>query len=322
MTTAYPLPVTAGMSLSFWTWYNIEQYYDYAFVEVSKDGRKFDILDSYTSSSGTWVNKQYDLSPYVGSSIYIRFRYTTDEMTQNEGFYVDDITTIPRFTTITTLSSSLPTTYYRITGKPEGDYYYRVKGHNGARGWGDFSILKFIHVEPPGPDPTQSFVTLTNENMPHLVTCPAGDGPTYQHVKVTVKNAGGQPLPGIPASAITFTLGNADASWYGTLSCTFTSVDLQTNANGEIRFTTKGDTSIYGNITIQATVMGIPLNDIDTLPCKTIDYDTNGVVSLSDFVIFGQDYGKSGWRSDFSGDGLVSLGDFVTFGQHYGHHAP
>jgi hypothetical protein len=171
-----------------------------------------------------------------------------------------------------------------------------------------------------GIDPSQSFVILTNENLPHLITCPVGDAPLYQNLKVTCKDGSGTPMPGIPASAFTFTLGNGGATWYGTLSCTFTPVDTQTDANGEIRFTIKGDTSIVGNMTIQATVQGVPLNDIDTLPCKSVDYDTNGVVGLGDFVIFGGDYGKAGWRSDFSGDGLVSLSDFVTFGGHYGHH--
>jgi hypothetical protein len=144
----------------------------------------------------------------------------------------------------------------------------------------------------------------------------------YKHVKVTVKDTGGNPRGDIPANEFTFTLGNAGASWYGTLSCTFIPVDPVTDANGEIRFEMKGDTSIIGNITIQATVQSIPLNDIDTLPCKSGDYDTNGGSSLGDFVTFASDYGKAGWRSDFSGDGLVSLGDFVSFAGHYGHIHP
>jgi hypothetical protein len=42
---------------------------------------------------------------------------------------------------------------------------------------------------------------------------------------------------------------------------------------------------------------------------------------VGDFVIFGQDYGRESWRSDFTGDGFVGLGDFVMFGGHYGHYA-
>ena len=318
MTSVYPLLVTEGMWLSFWCWYNIEENWDCAFVEVSTNGRTFDVLGKFTGSSG-WALKEYDLSAYAGKSLFIRFRYTTDSGTTGEGFYVDDITPVPHFFTVTTLSSSIPTHYFMMTGKPEGDYYYRVKGHNSARGWGDFSTLGFIHVELIGPSPEFSFVTLTDENTPHLITCPAGDGPTYEHIKITVRDNVGDPLPGIAADEFDFTLDSVDASWYGTLGCTFTPVDTQTNANGEIRFTIKGDTSIYGNITIRATVQTIPLNDVDTLPCKSFDYDTNGAVSLSDFTIFGGDYGTTRWRSDFTGDGAVALGDFSMFGQHYGH---
>jgi parallel beta-helix repeat protein len=183
-------------------------------------------------------------------------------------------------------------------------------------------IMSFIIGKQPEIDSDQSFVTLTNENMPHLVTCPAGDGPIYQHAKVTCKDVNGNLLPGIPADAFIFVLGNIDATWYNTLSCTFIPVDPVTDANGEIRFEMKGDTSIVGNITIQATVQGVPLNDIDILTCKSPDYFTDGAVILGDFVVFGQDYGRIRWRSDFTGDGgLVGLGDFVMFAQHYGHHS-
>jgi hypothetical protein len=169
-------------------------------------------------------------------------------------------------------------------------------------------------------DPSQSSVTLSPGT---LVTCPAGDGPVYTYLTVTVKNAGGAPLPGIPSAAFTFTVNptSLGTHWYGALSVTFTAVDPVTDANGQIRFSIRGGTSIYGNITIRVTVQSIPLNDVDTLPSKTPDYDTNGQVALGDFVIFGQDYGRVRWRSDFTDDGLVSLGDFVIFGQHYGHHA-
>jgi len=41
---------------------------------------------------------------------------------------VDDITPIADVDTVTTLSSTITTPYYDITGKTNGTYYYRVKG--------------------------------------------------------------------------------------------------------------------------------------------------------------------------------------------------
>ena len=147
MTTNDPLPVSFGTQLSFWCWYDIEDNWDYAMVEVSRDGRLYDVLDTFTGYSSGWQQKTYDLSIYAGESVFIRFRYTTDSNTQEEGFYVDDISPIADFGTVTTLSSSIIEHYYEISGNPEGDYYYQVKGHNVERGWGDFSTLEMIHVE-------------------------------------------------------------------------------------------------------------------------------------------------------------------------------
>jgi len=62
-----------------------------AFVEVSTNGRSYNLLVSFTGSSNNWEQKQYSLDDYAGESIFIRFRYITDQNTLEEGFYVDDI---------------------------------------------------------------------------------------------------------------------------------------------------------------------------------------------------------------------------------------
>lgn len=50
------------------------------------------------------------------------------------------------------------------------------------------------------------------------------------------------------------------------------------------------------------------------------DLDGDGVVGLSDFTIFRQNYGTAGTdlAGDFNGDGSVSLADFLIFRQNYG----
>ncbi len=160
MTTVNPIPITTGMKLSFWCWYNTENNYDDAFVEVSTDGRFYKILDIFTGSSGSWQYKEYDLGNYSGESLFIRLRYTTDSGTLQEGFYVDDITPVADIATVTTLSSTITNDYYDITGKTNGTYYYRVKGHNSVRGWCDFSTLEKILVSV-GEDLTPPVTTCT-----------------------------------------------------------------------------------------------------------------------------------------------------------------
>ena len=146
MTTVTPIPITDSMKLSFWCWYAIELNYDCAFVEISRDGRDYLILDKFTGSSENWLYKEYDLSAYADESIFIRFRYTTDSYTVHEGFYVDDINPVANFGSTITLSDTITTTSYEINNKPLGTYYYKVRGHNPTWGWGDFSTIKKIIV--------------------------------------------------------------------------------------------------------------------------------------------------------------------------------
>jgi len=76
MSTIEPIKVNRGTDLSFWCWYEIDNW-DYAFVEVSRDARIYDIIDSFTGISKGWIYKTYSLKNYEDESIFIRFRYTT-----------------------------------------------------------------------------------------------------------------------------------------------------------------------------------------------------------------------------------------------------
>ena len=153
MRTTYPVPITKGMELSFCCWYDITKW-DCAFVEVSKDGRCYDFIDSFSGSSSIWVYKNYSLDNYSDESIFIRFRYTTDLIPHpsESGFYVDDIMPIADFGTETTLSDSITSNQYNINGRSTGVYFYRVRGFNNERGWGDFSTLEGIYVGTTPPN--------------------------------------------------------------------------------------------------------------------------------------------------------------------------
>jgi len=182
MRTDKPIPVTDEMVLSFWCWYNIESY-DRAFVEVSRDGRFYDIISSLSGSSSDWEYKTYSLEDYVNESIFIRFRYTTHDSTPAEGFYVDDIMPVADYGTISTIPNSLINTDYSIINKPHGAYYYRVRGHNTERGWGDFSTLESIYVDKPPNKPTMDGPTSgyahIEYNYTAITTDPDGDNISY-----------------------------------------------------------------------------------------------------------------------------------------------
>jgi hypothetical protein len=154
MTTVYSMPISYDTSISFWCKFDIEEYYDMAFFEVSRDGRFYDVIDTFTGTSDDWLFKSYRLDEYKDESIFIRFRYSTDENTHGDGFFVDDIMPIPKFGKITVLSDFETDDSFEILGKDDGIYFYRVRGFNSEYGWGDFSTINRIVVgyefnEPP-----------------------------------------------------------------------------------------------------------------------------------------------------------------------------
>jgi len=100
-------------TLTFWTWYDLEEDWDYAYVEVSADeGQTWEILTTpsgtgtnpngnsfgwaYTGRSGgegtaEWIREQVDLSSYAGQEIIVRFEYITDDAVTRPGFVLDDV---------------------------------------------------------------------------------------------------------------------------------------------------------------------------------------------------------------------------------------
>jgi hypothetical protein len=112
-TTALPVTLGSNAKLSFWTFYEIEQYWDFGFVQVSTDGGMHwkslsnahttsqadpsaittvvANLPGFTGHSNGWVQESFDLSAYAGQEVLLRFLYITDWATVEGGFYVDDL---------------------------------------------------------------------------------------------------------------------------------------------------------------------------------------------------------------------------------------
>jgi immune inhibitor A len=102
-----------AIELVYWTWYDIEEGWDYLYLEVSEDeGETWAILETpsgteedqsgnsygwaYTGYSGggaapEWIEERIDLSGYVGKEIQIRFEYITDAAVNGDGLLLDDI---------------------------------------------------------------------------------------------------------------------------------------------------------------------------------------------------------------------------------------
>ncbi len=145
--TKDPYPVNPGDSLRYWIWYNTESNYDVTVAEVSLEGKEwFQLHDRLTGNSSGWIRKSFSLQPWAGKSVFIRFRYMTDDGTTNSGVYVDDVWPVPSFSNRTVISNSITDTLYQVTGRVPGRYYYRVRGYNAAWGWGDQGPLEDVVV--------------------------------------------------------------------------------------------------------------------------------------------------------------------------------
>ena len=108
LTGVFDLSQVPRATLSFRTWYAIEDLWDYAYVEASRDGGEtWDILEGarsstakprglrfgpgYTGHSGGWLEDSVDLTPYAGQEVAVRFEYVTDKRTFDDGICLDDM---------------------------------------------------------------------------------------------------------------------------------------------------------------------------------------------------------------------------------------
>jgi immune inhibitor A len=112
LTKTFDLSASSGpISLSYWTWFDIENGWDYVYLEASTDGVNWQILTTpsgtsnnpqgnsygwgYTGVSGgssfpVWLHETLDLSQFAGKNLSLRFEYITDSNTTGEGFLLDD----------------------------------------------------------------------------------------------------------------------------------------------------------------------------------------------------------------------------------------
>jgi hypothetical protein len=172
ISTKDPYPVQSGDSLKYWIWYNTENRYDVTVAEVSLEGKEWiQLHDRFTGNSSGWQYKAYPLEPWVGKSVFIRFRYMTDDGTTGQGVYIDDVWPVPEFANHTVIEDSITDTLYNVTAESVGTYYYRVRGHNATWGWNDQGPLEDIVVTglTGTQEPTGKVVTSVFEVGPNPV---------------------------------------------------------------------------------------------------------------------------------------------------------
>jgi hypothetical protein len=159
VTTVNSISVEPGDSLKMWCWYDIEEDWDYAYVEISTDGgyyffsipgnittdydpNGFNFGNGITGSSYGWVEGRFDLGDYLGRKILVRLRYITDGLGSLEGFYADDISPFERYESSVSLSAAIADTFFWIQDQPQGTYFYKVRAKDAQDQWSLWSNVE------------------------------------------------------------------------------------------------------------------------------------------------------------------------------------
>jgi immune inhibitor A len=95
------------ITLRYWTWYDIENDYDYLYLIASEDGVQWKIINTpscttsnstganygcgYSGKSNGWIQETVDLSQFAGKKVILQFEYITDMAVNGEGFLLDDV---------------------------------------------------------------------------------------------------------------------------------------------------------------------------------------------------------------------------------------
>jgi len=111
LTRTFDFTDQAGpLTLTYWTWYDLEVDYDYLYLTASVDGEDWQILITpsgtpddpsgnsygwaYNGASGAgpkWIQESVDISQFAGKELQLRFEYVTDAAVNGEGLLLDDV---------------------------------------------------------------------------------------------------------------------------------------------------------------------------------------------------------------------------------------
>ncbi|QKE75115.1 M6 family metalloprotease domain-containing protein [Arthrobacter citreus] len=158
LVTNVDLTGKSSASLTFDAWYDMEEQWDFAFVQVSTDNgatwkslgnehTRNDVVSNgyptiissmpgFSGKSNGWEAQSFDLSAYKGQKIQLRLRSATDWGTSNVGFFADNIKVVADGATIIDDGAENATSPFTLKGFSKFDgnkysnHYYLLEWRN------------------------------------------------------------------------------------------------------------------------------------------------------------------------------------------------
>ena len=132
----------SSATLRYQLWYEVEENWDYGYVQVSLDqGQSWKILETpetsprnpigngfgpgYTGLSRGWINQTVDLTPFAGSEVLLRFQYVTDDAIDGVGLCIRYIS-IPEVKLEVDDAAWQPAGFVRINNRVRQDFAVQV----------------------------------------------------------------------------------------------------------------------------------------------------------------------------------------------------
>jgi M6 family metalloprotease-like protein/LPXTG-motif cell wall-anchored protein len=154
LTTTVDLTSATNAEFKFNAWYDIEQDWDYASLQVNDGSGWVAIQGNLTtdtnpyeqnpghgitgSTNGEWVPASFDLSAYAGKEVQVKINYWTDVAATLPGLYVDDIEVVVDGTAVVTDGAESDESVFtadgftKSTGTTTSEHYYLVEWRNWA----------------------------------------------------------------------------------------------------------------------------------------------------------------------------------------------
>jgi carboxypeptidase T len=185
MKNVYPMWFTPTLACRLW--YDLEQDWDYAYLEGSVDGgatwttvpgnRTTDLNpngnnrgNGITGISSGWVSATFDLRSLMvreTGGVLLRFLYTTDASVNNEGIYVDFVNPVIRAERSAVIASKLARTWYHRWPEETGNFIYYVRAFDAEGHASKMSDLAMKQVEDLSGAAPPVFASGLDQNYPN-----------------------------------------------------------------------------------------------------------------------------------------------------------